>query len=139
MPVSMSTKRVVQPRTPRAVARSQASIRAASWLEVNVGVTCRGTLMCGARPEELARAHACVSHLWAGAGPRPERGQRNIQWRGQRLRGLAVVAAGRNREPAGLGTVRSVNARSVNARSVNARSVNARSVNARSVNARSVN
>src|SRR5262249_16948015 len=92
-----------------------------------------GTLMCGARPEELARAHACVSHLWAGAGPRPERGQRNIQWRGQRLRGLAVVAAGRNREPAGLGTVRSVNARRVNARRVTARSVNARSVNAWSV------
>ncbi len=33
---------------------------------------------------------------------RDENAARNIQWRGQRLRGLAEVSAGMNREPVGL-------------------------------------
>jgi putative transposase len=57
---------------------------------------------CGMLVEKglSVRWHACPD--CAASLPRDHNAAKTIQWRGQRLRGLAAMAAGMNREPAGL-------------------------------------
>ncbi len=57
---------------------------------------------CGARVPKSLRVR---THLCPNCGlvlDRDENAARNIQWRGQRLRGVPALAGATNREPAGL-------------------------------------
>jgi putative transposase len=69
---------------------------------VNPAYTSQDCSGCGARNQKSlsVRTHLCIN-----CGlilDRDESAAKNIQWCGQRLRGLAAMAAGANREPAGL-------------------------------------
>jgi putative transposase len=57
---------------------------------------------CGQRVQQAlsVRTHACPT--CGLVLDRDEHAARNLHWRGQRLRGLAEVSAGMNREPMGL-------------------------------------
>src|SRR5262249_37764788 len=57
---------------------------------------------CGARAAKSLRVRTPVGPSGRLVLDRDEHAARTIPWRGQRLRGLAAVAAGTNREPAGL-------------------------------------
>jgi putative transposase len=69
---------------------------------VNPAYTSQDCSGCGQRLLDAlrVRTHVCLSCGLVLA--RDENAARNLQWRGQRLRGLAEVSAGMNREPAGL-------------------------------------
>jgi putative transposase len=69
---------------------------------VNPAYTSQDCSGCGARIEKSlsVRTHVCT-HCGLILD-RDENAARNIQWRGQRLRGLAGLPAGLNREPEGL-------------------------------------
>jgi hypothetical protein len=62
----------------------------------------------GAYSEKSVRAYPRLSvrtYVWTNCGlilDRDENAARKVLWRGQRLRGLAGMPAGRNREPVGL-------------------------------------
>jgi IS605 OrfB family transposase len=69
---------------------------------VNPAYTSQDCSGCGARIQKTlsVRTHVCTN-----CGlilDRDENAARNIQWRGQRLRGLPAMAGGMNREPVGL-------------------------------------
>jgi putative transposase len=60
---------------------------------------------CSGCGQRVQKSLSVRTHLCPTCGlvlDRDENAARNIQWRGQRLRGLAAMAAGVNREPAGL-------------------------------------
>ncbi len=57
---------------------------------------------CGERVPKSLRVRTHVFPTCGLVLDRDENAARNIQWRGQRLRGLAEVSAGMNREPMGL-------------------------------------
>ncbi len=69
---------------------------------VNPAYTSQDCSGCGDRIQKSlsVRTHVCTT--CGLVMDRDENAARNIQWRGQRLRGLAGVPAGMNREPAGL-------------------------------------
>jgi len=69
---------------------------------VNPAYTSQECSGCGDRIQKSlsVRTHVCTT--CGLVMDRDENAARNIQWRGQRLRGLAGVPAGMNREPAGL-------------------------------------
>jgi putative transposase len=69
---------------------------------VNPAYTSQDCSGCG---ERIAKSLSVRTHLCTTCGlilDRDENAARNIIWRGQRLRGLAGMPAGMNREPAGL-------------------------------------
>jgi putative transposase len=60
---------------------------------------------CSGCGERIAKSLSVRTHVCTNCGlilDRDENAAHNIQWRGQRLRGLAGMPAGTNREPAGL-------------------------------------
>jgi putative transposase len=60
---------------------------------------------CSGCGERIRKSRSVRTHVCPSCGlvlDRDENAARNIHWRGQRLRGLAAVAAGTNREPMGL-------------------------------------
>ena len=69
---------------------------------VNPAYTSQDCSGCGARMQKSlsVRTHVCTT--CGLVMDRDENAARNIQWRGQRLRGLAGMPAGMNREPMGL-------------------------------------
>jgi putative transposase len=69
---------------------------------VNPAYTSQDCSGCGARIQKSlsVRTHVCTT--CGLVMDRDENAARNIQWRGQRLRGLAGMPAGMNREPVGL-------------------------------------
>jgi putative transposase len=69
---------------------------------VNPAYTSQDCSGCG---ERIAKSLSVRTHVCTSCGlilDRDLNAARNIVWRGQRLRGLAGMPAGRNREPAGL-------------------------------------
>ncbi len=76
--------------------------------EVNPAYTSQDCSGCG---ERIQKSLSVRTHVCTNCGlvlDRDENAASNILWRGQRLRGLAGMPAGTNREPAALGRVRSV-------------------------------
>jgi putative transposase len=60
---------------------------------------------CSGCGERIQKSLSVRTHVCTSCGlvlDRDENAAKNIQWRGQRLRGLAEVSAGMNREPVGL-------------------------------------
>jgi len=69
---------------------------------VNPAFTTQDCSGCG---ERIQKSLSVRTHVCTNCGlvlDRDENAARNIQWRGQRLRGLAGMPAGMNREPVGL-------------------------------------
>jgi putative transposase len=69
---------------------------------VNPAYTSQDCSRCGAR---IQKSLSVRTHVPTNCGvilDRDENAARNILWRGQRLRGLAGMPVGMNREPAGL-------------------------------------
>jgi len=69
---------------------------------VNPAYTSQDCSGCG---ERMQKSLSVRTHVCTNCGlvlDRDENAARNIQWRGQRLRGLAGMPAGMNREPVGL-------------------------------------
>jgi putative transposase len=108
------------PNGASAKAGLNTSIQDAGWYAFRVILACKA-VYAGKRVEAIPPAY--TSHECSGCGERVRKSlsvrthvcptcglmldrdanaARNIQWRGQRLRGLAGVPAGMNREPAGL-------------------------------------
>ena len=69
---------------------------------VNPASTSQDWSGCGERVQKSLRARTHVCPACGLVLDRDENAARNIQWRGQRLRGLAGMPAGLNREPMGL-------------------------------------
>jgi len=75
---------------------------------VSPAYTSQDCSRCG---ERIQKSLSVRTHVCTNCGlilDRDENAARNILWRGQRLRGLAGMPAGMNREPAGLQPLRSV-------------------------------
>jgi hypothetical protein len=69
---------------------------------VNPAYTTQDCSGCGERVRKSLSVRTHVCHTCGLILDRDENAARNILWRGQRLRGLAGLPAGMNREPAGL-------------------------------------
>ena len=86
----------------RAILEAKAACAGRRVVAVPPAYTSQDCSGCGTRvPKSLSvRTHVCPT--CGLVLDRDENAARNIQWRGQRLRGLAEVSAGTNREPMGL-------------------------------------